>query len=467
MRKTLLFASSILALSLFASCDKTAQEPELVTYTITVEASKDASLTKALAQSGNTLNAVWGSSDVVTVYDSSNKSLGTLKPKSTGSSSASLSGTITASGLGAGTKLRLLAPRSSWLYSGQDGTFNSVSSKYAYASAEVTVTSVSGSNVLTSVAEFENQQAIVKFTLQDSKGAAIYPDELLISTESGKLVRSFNASLTALTGDISVVPDDDSNVFWVALRNDSGSADTYYLTATVGKNEYNATKAGVLFQNGKFYAGTVKMQEKVDVYTVTGGPATLFGSEWDPEDSSNDMTKQADGTYKSKTYNVTSDPTGVSFKIVKDHAYSNGEWGGDGENGNYVLTAGVGPLVIVFDPTTGKINATYTKSTAATTYTVAGSPASVFGTEWAPANTANDMTLQGDSYVKTYSNVAAGTTLTFKVVANHSWSVNYGKSACDQSDVTGDGDGNCVYKKTSAGAVTIKFNPTTKKITVS
>ena len=57
------------------------------------------------------------------------------------------------------------------------------------------------------------------------------------------------------------------------------------------------------------------------------------------------------------------------------------------------------------------------------TYTVAGSSAAVFGTEWDPANAANDMVRQADGtykWEKTNIELAAGE-LKFKVCENHAW----------------------------------------------
>ena len=459
MKKLMFFAGALLALATLAACDKSAQEPELVSYNITVDASRDASLSKAISLSGSTMNAIWGSTDKVAVYNSANTKIGTLTPQSTGSASTVLKGSITASGISAGTKLRLLAPRDSWLYSGQAGTLSGVSSKYAYASAEVTVSAVNGSDIQTSPAAFKNEQAIVKFTLVDAGGAPVKPDELLISSASGKLVRSFNASLSALTGDISVVPDDDTNVLYVALRNDSGAADTYNLTATVGKFEYNANKAGVNFQNGKYYAGTVTMQLKQDTYTVAGSPAAIFGTEWDAENTANDMVRQSDGTYL-KVYNVKQ-VSDVSFKVVKNH-----EWGSAGTNnwpaeGNVALTVGAGELKIMFDPDRKKVSYTYIDPGVVTeTYTVAGTPASVFGAAWDPTRTANDMVKQSDgNYAWTSpSTVAAGTALEFKVAVNHAWTKSYGLNG---------GSSNVTYTMKATKKLKVLFNTTTHYVTAA
>ena len=63
-------------------------------------------------------------------------------------------------------------------------------------------------------------------------------------------------------GNITVTPDAAASELTVALRNENASADTYTLTATVGTSTYTFEKSGVTFENGKYYAITVKMQPK-------------------------------------------------------------------------------------------------------------------------------------------------------------------------------------------------------------
>ncbi len=88
-------------------------------------------------------------------------------------------------------------------------------------------------------------------------------------------------------GPISVKPTTSTNVFYVALRNENGTADRYTLTATmpdkvtIGDTDYNVgyertfSKSGITFENGKFYIVTVKMSQKgynVVTYTTDGRP---------------------------------------------------------------------------------------------------------------------------------------------------------------------------------------------------
>ncbi len=452
MKKILLLAAS--ALTLLNSCNKSDRQPDLVTYDLTVEAAD--CFTKGIAQNGNAIKSVWNASDKVTVYNSSNASIGTLTPQTTGSSSTVLKGTITTSGLNAGTSLRLHAPRPTWLYSGQKGALSSLGN-YSYATAEVSVTAVNGTSVTASAAAFSNEQAMVKFTLCDEGGSAVNPDELVIEAASGKLVRSINASLAPMYGSLIIAPDDETNVLWVALRNDSGAADTYTFSATAGKKSYTAQKDGALLEKGKFYTVKLVLKEANDTYTVAGAPASLFGTEWDATNTANDMVKQSDGTFL-KTYNVTA-VADVAFKVVKNHV-----WGSAGVNNwpvdDISFTAGIGTLKIMFDPSTKKVSYEAADPGVVTEiFTVAGTPASVFGTEWDPSNTANDMVKQSDgNYTKSYSNVPAGAELQFKVTVNHAWTKSYGYNG---------GSANVSYTMSKTGTLTVHYDAKTHYVTAS
>lgn len=462
MKKISLFIAALFAAAAFSACQKTDNQPEAPgEYILTVEASMPAPDTKGLSLSGKTLNAVWAATDKVTVLNGSTN-LGTLAPQTSGSATASLKGTLSGS-VSVGQTLTLLTPKSSVMYTNQDGTLGKLASDYAYAKATITVTAVSGKTISAAPAQFENQQAIVKFTLKN-KGTTLCVDDLKIEAASGKLVKVI-ADNTSY-GAIELDNDDEEDALYVALRNDSGAADTYTLTATVGSTVYTCTKAGVLFQNGKYYGVTANMDEVVEHYTVAGTPKSVFGGtkDWD-EKNTDYMVKNGD-VYE-KSFTVPSTMT-VAFKVVKDNT-----WGDAGVNnwpadGNKSITVGAGTLKIVFNPGNKSITCTYPEpGTVTHTYIVAGNTdadhPNIFGTSWDSSNTANKMTKQSDgSYTKLYQSVAAGTVMSFKVVEDGvTW---HGKNGV--TDLETDKDQNCVYTVTSAGNVTIKYEPSNEKISI-
>ena len=153
-------------------------------------------------------------------------------------------------------------------YTGQDGTLETIASKYDYAIAKITVKSVdvSGNNCsnimpTTNPVAFENQQAIVRFTLQDESGNAICPTELTVKPFIDIGVKySGAAELNWVTfGTLTITPSGSTNVVYVALHGVENKNLT--LTDTVGNDTYEYTKSGVTFEHGKFYVVTVKMKK--------------------------------------------------------------------------------------------------------------------------------------------------------------------------------------------------------------
>lgn len=77
-------------------------------------------------------------------------------------------------------------------------------------------------------------------------------------------------------GPISATPDAAASELTVALRNENAGADTYTLTAYDG-SLYTLKKAGVTFENGKYYEITAKLTEltTIDLSTVTESEITV------------------------------------------------------------------------------------------------------------------------------------------------------------------------------------------------
>ena len=177
-------------------------------YTMTVNASKgDDATTRALSLSGKTLNVKWAATDEVSVFPTSSwlTPLGTLTAAASENGSTSLTGDLT-SAPSAGDQLNLLFPCATWDYTGQTGVLtgdNSIEKKYDYALANVEVASVDGNKITTTGnANFQSQQAIVKFILQDNGGNAINASSLTVSAASNKLVtgKGFNTKSTTHSG---------------------------------------------------------------------------------------------------------------------------------------------------------------------------------------------------------------------------------------------------------------------------
>ena len=201
------------------------------------------------------------------------------------------------------------------------------------------------------------------------------------------------------------------------------------------------------------------------VYTVVG-PQEVFGSDWNTNDENNNMVKGEDGVYTWNKENVTL--TGnFKFKVVGNHDYSIYEWPIGGDWIANVAEEGIYTIVITFNPEAEpdyRITCTLTKTgeipPVEHTYTVAGAPGSLFGSEWNAENEMNDM-VKGDDgkYTWKYEGyVATGAVeVAFKVVQDHNWS-NAWPASNYTSLIGSEGEPMTVY------IVTITFDPETKEV---
>ena len=222
-------------------------DPIVKTYTMSIEAQKGSNGTRALDLDGNTLNSTWTAGETVKVYKD-NAELGTLTAQGDGAST-SLKGTLTGD-LSVNDKLTLkyLSPN----YNSQKGTIASISKNCDYSTATVTVSGIAGGNISTTNANFENHQAVIKFTLKDADGKE-FPSN----------PTSFRMTDGTSTVTLTDIPDETyttngSGVLYVAFPA-SGASATITLSATAGDAVYGFGKTGITFEKGKYYG--VKMKE--------------------------------------------------------------------------------------------------------------------------------------------------------------------------------------------------------------
>ncbi len=225
-------------------------------YTLTVKATKsgnDAG-TRALTLEGNTLNATWKAGEEVAVYSVTGEGSEEVE-------SIAPVGTLTAQGSGAtamlkgefvstytptvGTKLRLKF-NDKPDYTTQEGSLDYIAAHCDYAVADITISTVdavTGDVTSTAPASFENQQAIVKFTLKKQDGTTP------VSA----------TSLTVNVGSISydVSPDTPASEIFVAIPAASNKAVT--LKAISADGNFGYEKTVVTFEKGKYYSIGVKM----------------------------------------------------------------------------------------------------------------------------------------------------------------------------------------------------------------
>ena len=244
--------SLLLAAAAMTACsndDMIADEPTPVTtetpraYTITVNATKGEA-TRALTLDGNTLNATWKAVEEVKVYSVTGEGstemesitpIGTLTAQSNGTA-ATLKGefdSIYTPTTGAKLRLKFLSDK----YTGQKATLEYIASNCDFATADVTITGVTDGNVTTTAASFENQQAIVKFTLKKLDG----------STPVAA------TSLTVKVGGIiyDVSSDNPTSEIFVAMPAASNRDVT--LTATSSDGNFSCEKTGITFEKGRVH----------------------------------------------------------------------------------------------------------------------------------------------------------------------------------------------------------------------
>lgn len=208
---------------------------------------------------------------------------------------------------------------------------------------------------------------------------------------------------------LKVVKNRSWSTSWPASNYVIPITETAVYTVTVTFNASSGTVTATAEKTGE--AGPI-----VSTYTVAGDNTDVFGTEWDPANTANDMTSV--GTLYKWEKQVVMSASTIEFKVCKDHGWGNAwpssnfqvtfpKWGG------YILT-------VTFNPDSKDVNAFYVEKY----YTVVGSEAALFGTAWGQDNEDNDMTLQSDgiTYKKSYYNVelTAGE-IQYKVAADHSW----------------------------------------------
>jgi len=256
MKRTLhiLFACTALLLSCAKEMDLSVQPvQEVKTYTLTVKAGKGGRPdTKALefSEISSELMAEWAVGEEVNVYKGDTY-LGTITAQDKGKN-ATLSGTIT----GDIKKddvltLKFLSPD----YANQDGTIEYIAAHCDFAQASITVTSVEGIHITTTLANFVNQQAIVKFILKDAANPAT-------EVQAQSLVVDVAEQIT-----ITVTSATAKSELFVAIP--AVSSRPVSLKARKGSDVYLLNKYGISLEMGKYYNITAKLNKAVEVTSET------------------------------------------------------------------------------------------------------------------------------------------------------------------------------------------------------
>ena len=261
-----------------------AEEKVANSYTLTVKAQKESD-TKGLNLEGTALNTLWKSGEKVAVYKGSSY-LGDLDvvPDAGSAKLATLSGSVTGS-LAANDQLTLLFPHKTWDYTGQNGVLlqadGSIEKNYDYAKAEVTVTAISGDElVVDGNAHFQTEQSIYRISFT-AGGSPLAVKSMTLTSSKEKLVRSMVLGGETTYGDLTVdmsgtSADLDGGLICVAVRNEDTTEQTYNFTVTdadgkayIGTKDIPAAAFGYKFLGIKDVAVTkleLKKRDMGDTY---------------------------------------------------------------------------------------------------------------------------------------------------------------------------------------------------------
>ena len=283
------------------------------------------------------------------------------------------------------------------------------------------------------------------------------------STEAGK------EDIYTVTTEVNVVGGEADNYFEYKLRK-GNDWDGYQLPAQGnGNNSWKDQVDGIGIYTLAFTADvanhtlTCTAVKSDFTYAVVGctyegsgevqSPLFTGTRAWDTENTTDIMTKQADGTWVWRKNEVDLPAQWIDLKVVAKNGDDVVKWFGNSSNGNVgldITTAATYYVTVTFNGTIVTANAEQKYA-----YTVAGGNAELFGTTWAPGATDNDMTRNDEGiYVKAYENkeLTAGT-FEYKVVRDHSWDVSYGYNGNNATaTIPADGKYHVVFT----------FNPTTE-----
>lgn len=251
------------------------QPKQVQTYKMSIQASKGTDQQangprRVLGLDGTTLNATWAENEEVTVYNTTKGEAmgGTLKAQTSGASTQ-LTGELTGT-IEAGDELTLKYLSAN--YTGQNGTLTYISANCDYATASVTVETVAGGEITTTAdANFENQQAIVKFTLKDAA------DHTTLLSPTALIFNDGTANIATLTIPDATYTTNGAGVLYVAVPGFSGKDIT--LTATIGSDTYTYEKASATLSNGQYYILTAEMTKQTAPAYKEYGPFSVSSTQ--------------------------------------------------------------------------------------------------------------------------------------------------------------------------------------------
>jgi hypothetical protein len=131
---------------------------------------------------------------------------------------------------------------------------------------------------------------------------------------------------------------------WINTQKAPSGSKSYKFTGTGDQYEFIFDPANMRFKVDGYVAPV-----PIDFYTVCGSPVSVFGTEWDPTNTDNDMIELADGTFELKKFGCElAEGTNLEFKIAGNHTWDY-SWPADNvvlpvnQSGSYDITFNFNP----------------------------------------------------------------------------------------------------------------------------
>jgi hypothetical protein len=207
----------------------------------------------------------------------------------------------------------------------------------------------------------------------------------------------------------------------------------------------------------------VEEKPEPEIWTVAGAPASIFGTEWDPANTANNMTLQADGTYKWEKTDLTLAASHIQFKIAK-----NNKWDEAYPTDNYDLAineAGIYTITIIFNATSKEVTATATKTGDATVIPTIAIAGDMNG--W--NTTANEFVVSADELTATLTLNLEAKEYGFKMMVAGGWTSDGAKVTRENNTIvfTGADAGNSTLVADVAGEYTFTWTYATSTLAVT
>ena len=159
-----------------------------------------------------------------------------------------------------------------------------------------------------------------------------------------------------VTKGFGVYSGEGEGDFWGTIGTDDLFANGTDATYTDNGNGTFTFKATMKDATNALYEITMNGLIPVKhTYTVAGSPVAVFGTEWDPSNTANDMFLMYGTIYSWEKYNVTLSAGKIQFKVCEDHAWTTAY-----PASNYefdIPASGIYTIMIMFDAASGMVEA--------------------------------------------------------------------------------------------------------------